>query len=111
MRYQPLEPVSASEAEEKFTSGDSQTIAESLISTALHLPDRAWVETWLVRLSGHGDPNVRRAASLSLGHLARLHGEVGTAALAAVQGLLGDAELSGAAQDALDDVEIFTRPK
>lgn len=54
---------------------------------------------------------VETESRLALGHLVRIHGRVGDAAVAAVGTLADDAALSGAAQDALEDVEIFTRPK
>lgn len=111
MKYEPLEPVSVAEAEGRFASGDPHAIAEALISAALHASDNAWVERRTVQFADHDDPGIRRAAALALGHLARIHGCVGDGAVAAVEALAGDAALSGAAQDALEDVEIFTRPK
>ncbi|WP_159073613.1 hypothetical protein [Streptomyces sp. RTd22] len=111
MKYEPLGSFSVAEAEGRFTSGHPHAIAETLISAALHASDSAWVEKRIVQFADHGDLGIRRAAALALGHLARNHGCVGDAAVAAVEALTDDAALSGAAQDALEDVEIFTRPK
>jgi hypothetical protein len=111
MRYEPVGPISAAEAVERFSSNNPRVVSEALISTALHLPDSSWVETWIIRLSTHEEPDVRRATALSLGHLARLHKHVGTAALEAVKALADDPAITGTVQDALEDVEIFTRPE
>ena len=109
MEYEPLRPVPIADAEDRFASGDPDVVAETLISAALHVFDDAWVERQVVRFAGHSDPGVRRAAALALGHLARIHGGVGDTAVAAVEALTDDAALSGAAQDALEDVGTFTR--
>ncbi|WP_328537931.1 HEAT repeat domain-containing protein [Streptomyces sp. NBC_00344] len=82
---------------------------QALVAAALYVPDRVWVEQWLVHFAVHPDPDVRRAAALALGHLARLHKEVSPQAISAVRKLLEDRQLAGAATDALEDVEIFTR--
>lgn len=111
MRYQPLEPVSKDEAESRFASGDAQLTAETLISIALNYPDNAWVEKYISRFAAHQHPDVRRAAALSLGHLARIHGYVGDSALTAVQALIDDEDMSGAVDDALEDVKMFTQRK
>jgi hypothetical protein len=109
MQYQQPRRVSAEQAAGIFRSGDVHEIVEALIATSLYLPDRAWVESWLIHFSVHANDDVRRAAALSLGNLARLHGRVSPQAVAAVTNLLEDPGLSGAATDALEDVEIFTR--
>ncbi|MFD7499701.1 hypothetical protein [Streptomyces sp. NPDC059850] len=111
MKYEPLGSVSVAEVEDRFTSGDPHVITETLISAALHVSDNVRVEQWVVQFADHSDPGIRRAAALAVGHLVRIHGRVGDAAVAAVEALADDAALSGAAQDALEDVEIFTRPK
>ena len=111
MKYEPLEPVSVVEAEGRFASSDPHVVADTLISAALHVPDGARVEKWVVQFAGHSDPGVRRAAALALGQLVRIHGRVGDAAVAAVGTLADDPALSGVVRDALEDVEIFTHPK
>lgn len=109
MQYQAFAPISKAEAEESFATDDPVIITEALLAVSLHLPDRQWVEDWIVHFVHHDSPDVRRACALALGHLARLHGEVSPEVLAAISALQEDKDLHGAAQDALDDVSIFTR--
>lgn len=107
MQYQQPRRYSAAEAEEVFRAEDPHSIAEALISGSLQLPDREWTERWLIHFSTHPHADVRRAAALALGHLARLHGEVSPQAVAVITRLIEDPELSGAAADAIDDVKVF----
>ncbi|MCF1598617.1 hypothetical protein [Streptomyces muensis] len=53
------------------------------------------------------DPQVRALAVTCVGHVARIHGEVGPDLVARVRGLLQDPVLGGRAEDALDDVASF----
>ncbi|ASQ97098.1 hypothetical protein [Streptomyces sp. 11-1-2] len=109
MEYQKPEQVTAEKAAEIFGSGQPREISETLIAASLNLQDREWVERWLIHFTSHPDSDVRRAAALALGHLARLHRQVSPDAVEAVGRLRGDESLAGAAADALEDVEIFTR--
>ncbi|NDZ79099.1 hypothetical protein G3I19_11340 [Streptomyces sp. SID10853] len=109
MQYQAPRSITAEEAAQTFQAGQPYEISEALVAAALHVADRVWVEQWLVHFAGHPDPDVRRAAALALGHLARLHKKVSPQAISAVRNLLEDRQLGGAATDALEDVEIFTR--
>ncbi|WP_406069493.1 hypothetical protein OG372_17365 [Streptomyces sp. NBC_01020] len=109
MQYEAPRRITAEEAGQAFQTGQPYEISEALIAAALHVPDRIWVEQWLVHFAGHPIPDVRRAAALALGHLARLHKQVSPQAISAIRNLLDDGELVGAATDALEDVEIFTK--
>lgn len=109
MQYETPRSMTGEEAAQAFQAGQPYDISEALVSAALHVPDRLWVEQWLVHFAGHPVPGVRRAAALALGHLARLHKEVSPEAISAVGNLLDDGQLAGAATDALEDVEIFTK--
>lgn len=109
MQYQAPRRITTEEATQAFQSGQPGEISDALVAAALHVPDRNWVEQWLVHFAGHLSPDVSRATALALGHLARLHKEVSPQAIAAVRNLLEDGQLAGAATDALEDVEIFTR--
>ncbi|MFJ6464011.1 hypothetical protein ACIQM0_23775 [Streptomyces sp. NPDC091387] len=109
MQYEEPRRLSMDDAAEIFENGNPYDIAESLISASLYLPDRGWVEQWVIHFTSHSSPDVRRASALALGHLARLHGAVSPQAVAAVSSLRADVGLHGAANDALEDVEIFTR--
>lgn len=108
MKYRAPEPRSNAESE-IFLDGRPEEVSEALIAAALYGEDREWAEGWVVRLSQHENPSTRSAAAVSLGHLARLHGEVSEAAVEAVRALLTDELTAGSAGDGLDDVAMFCR--
>lgn len=108
MQHEEPRRLSMDDTAEVFESGAPFDIAESLISASLYLSDREWVERWVIHFTNHSSSDVRRASALALGHLARLHGTVSPQAVAAVSSLRADSGLHGAANDALEDVEIFT---
>ncbi|WP_217206347.1 hypothetical protein [Streptomyces sp. AC550_RSS872] len=53
------------------------------------------------------DPQVGALAVTCVGHVARIHGEVGPDLVARVRDLLQDPVLGGRAEDALDDIASF----
>jgi hypothetical protein len=110
MQYESPEPIPPVEAEDVFRNGRPEEVSRALIAAALSGKDRQWVEQWVVRLSRHQDVGVRSTSAVSLGHIARLHGEVSQEALEAVSVLRGDERAAGAAENALEDIEIFRRP-
>lgn len=109
MEYRSPSPVSREEAEKIFARGEVANTCEALVSVALHLPDREWLEERILTYLKHGDAEVRRCAAVSLGHVARIHGTVGKEAIDALRVLLSDSAVAGAAEDAMDDIEMFVR--
>ncbi|MFG2182390.1 hypothetical protein ACGFLS_27225 [Streptomyces abikoensis] len=109
MEYRSPEEISEEEAEAIFATGEPSEICPALISVALHLPDREWVEKHILAFLNHEDPDVRRCAAVSSGHMARIHGAVGQGVLDALRLLLADSAVSGAVEDAMDDIEMFAR--
>lgn len=109
MKYRSLAPKSKDETERTFFEGRPEESSEAIIAAALTYEDREWVESWIIRVTQHEDPSTRSAAAISLGHLARLHGEVSEPAVEAVRSLLSDDVTAGSAEDGLDDVAMFCR--
>jgi hypothetical protein len=69
-----------------------------------------WVLKRLIDLSSSEDVNVKNLTITCIGHIARLRGEIDRSLVMPVlQRLLQDSNFSGIAQDALDDIEIFTK--
>jgi len=100
--------MSREEMEEALISTRASTVADALIRMALWEKDPHWAEQ--KSLSALTDPRkeVRKAALLSIGHLARLHGSLNLdVVLPAVKALLADPEYRGAAEDVLEDIAIF----
>lgn len=111
MEYRSPEPKSKAESERIFVDGSPEEASEAIIAAALNYEDREWVESWIIRLTQHENPSTRSAAAISLGHLARLHGEVSDTAVEAIRSLLADELTAGSAGDGLDDVAMFRRNK
>lgn len=102
-------PVTPEAAEDVFLHGEPEEVSEALVASALSGENRQWLEQWIIRLSRHQDPGVRSSSAVSSGHLARLHSQVSQEAVEAVSELRKDAQTSGAACNALEDIEIFCR--
>lgn len=109
MQYESPRPVTPDVAEDIFVNGEPEAVSEALVASALSGENRQWLEQWIIRLSRHQDPAVRSSSAVGLGHLARLHGQVSQEAVEAVSELRKDALTSGAAENALEDIEIFCR--
>ena len=108
MKYVRPEPITRSEAEEAFASGDTQRICRALVSVALYDQDLSWAQSQCVRMSQHESVEVRRVAAYCLADLARLHGRIEEAsAKDALVRLLSDPETEGEALDVLDDFQTY----
>ncbi|MDQ8707124.1 hypothetical protein RCO28_32320 [Streptomyces sp. LHD-70] len=99
----------ASAAEDIFRHGRPEEVSRALITAALSGENRLWTEQWIIQLSRHNESSVRCSSAVSLGHLARLHGEVSQEAMKAVAALRGDGATVDAAGSSLEDIEIFCR--
>lgn len=109
MKYEPLPPISRDEADHVFRMGDAESIATGLVRLALHEPDWRWVQERCLQLASHPAVAVRRAAAISLGHLARLHGTLDmSSARATLRALASDPDVAGFVDDATDDIARFT---
>jgi hypothetical protein len=108
MVYEELAPISQSAAEAAFASGDARIIGPALLRMALHGPDWRLAERRALQHLSHPDVWVRRNASTALGHVARLTRSLDLdTAVPALKRLLADPDVSGYAEDALDDIEVF----
>jgi len=112
MIYEPLEPIQRAEAETALASDDSEAIVRALLRLALHDSEWPWVQEVCLKFANHPVKDVRRAVATALGHLARLHATLDLAsALPVLRSLAADPEVAGFAQDALDDIEWYTRAR
>jgi hypothetical protein len=101
-------PLSRVEAEAAFAAGQSNIVCRVLVEVALHDPDWRWIQEVCVRFANDTDSGVRGVAATCIGHLARLHQRIDVDAVLPVLGrLLQDPDVSGKAEDALDDIAIF----
>ena len=107
--YEELATIDRDEAEAMFAAG-GRDIGLALLRLALHWDDWAYVERRCLDFARHPDTWVRRNAATALGHLARIHGRLHVErVMPALMTLWADPDVSGWADDALDDVEMFCK--
>lgn len=109
MKYEEVRRVSHEEVESALSDGTAEQAASALLSAALHDGDRLWVERKCLSVLYDSRGEVRAAAITGLGHLARIH-HVVTSELVIPQlmRLKDDPEVGGQADDALEDILLFT---
>ena len=107
--YEQLDEIGRDEAEAAFAAGGRE-IGVVLLRLAMHWHDWAYVERRCLDFVRHPDVWVRRNAATALGHLARIHGRLHVErVMPALMTLWADPDVSGWADDALDDVETFCK--
>jgi len=74
MRYHSVEPITRSEAEAVFATGQPERILYALLSVVYHDPDWRWAQSLYLGYAHHANTDLRGLAITSLGHLARIHG-------------------------------------
>ena len=96
---------------EDALSGSSDSDASAvLIGLALFDDDHAFTEAWCRRIGTESsDPDLRGAAALSAGHLARPFGTLEPATQRMVRTIAEDPSVDGRKHDALEDMEQFLR--
>lgn len=107
MIYEDPRTITRELARAALASNSPQEAAEALVSIALHEPDRRWAEHFLLQALEDPRRDVVAAAVTGLGHLARLHREVGQGVIPALRQVGNDVELAGVVEGALDDVRTF----
>ena len=109
MRYQTPGPWNRDTVLRELKSGERDRICAALVAAALHDADRFWLERVLVEHMTHDDPWVRGVAATCVGHVARIFRAVSLEDVRpALERLLRDPLVAGRAQEALEDIEIFT---
>ena len=108
MKYEELAPISRDEFREAVSGPRLELAARAILQMALHEPDLAWAEQACLLALQDSRQEVKAAAIAGLGHLARIHGALSDpAVIEELRKLTHDPKLSGIAEDALDDIQIF----
>jgi hypothetical protein len=81
--------------------------SQAMLGLVHHEPDREQLQRILLDHTHH--PALRQLAVTCLGHVGRLDGEVLPEVVPRLRELLDDPEVGGRAEDALGDIEQFTR--
>ena len=109
MRYEELKTISHEETERALSDGTAGEAARALLSAALHDSDPLWVERKCLGALHDSREEVRAAAITSRGHVARIHHAVTSeVVIPQLLRLKDDPQLGGLAEDALDDILMFT---
>jgi hypothetical protein len=112
VKYVEITPLARSEAEVILEDGPPEMISMALLRLAYHEPDWKWVQDLCIRFSQHTDSWVRKNCLICFSHLVRIHGKL---EMEKVQPVLdrafADPETRGYAEDVIDDLKAFLRPK
>ncbi|HEX8696115.1 MAG TPA: hypothetical protein VF746_27105 [Longimicrobium sp.] len=103
-------PISRERAEAAFATGKPEEILRALLRLAMNGPDFEYAERLALEYARHDDVWVRRNAATSLGHIARVHGNLDLArVLPALLEQMMDSEVRDWADAALDDIQIYLK--
>ena len=107
--YEPSRPLTGEEAHAAFATATAEDICITLVSLAFYDPDWRWVQEQLLRFVKHPDGNMRMAAAVCFGHLARIHRQLDWSVVVPLlqQLVPDDAYAGGNARTALADIRHF----
>jgi len=110
VEYESISPISRKELREALNSQSDECAARAIIATALHDPDWTWAEQQCLLALQDKRQEVRAAAIVGLGHIARIHGRSTlSVVLPALETLRSDQDLGGTAEDAIEDILLFVK--
>jgi hypothetical protein len=108
VKHDKLQPLSKNDVQEALASHDSAAAAEALIRMALSEPEWQWAEAVCLNALQDHRKEVKAAALIGIGHLARIHRVLHLdLVLPSLKQLLADPEWAGRAEDILDDIAVF----
>ncbi|NIF17191.1 hypothetical protein [Pantoea sp. Cy-639] len=99
--------------ERELKSKSKDVRIDAIMYACFNLDDADWVLDKCKELIDNDvEVDVRNLAVICIGHTARLHGEINVAKVKPILTMVSkDPELAGNVQDAIDDIEIFTKEK
>ncbi|MDR2905201.1 MAG: MBL fold metallo-hydrolase [Helicobacteraceae bacterium] len=93
---------------EHLKSNEVSTVTNALLYATLNFNDWIWIQDECLKLANHQNVDIKGLAVTCLGHLARIHSSINKAkVLPVLFDKLNDKDISGRAQDALDDIKMF----
>ncbi|MBE9117372.1 hypothetical protein IQ249_15845 [Lusitaniella coriacea LEGE 07157] len=108
MDYEEIDALSQEEAKRNLSNKDSRIVVITLLSIALHEPDRDWTEKQCLEHLKHSNDRIKYAAILSIAHIARIDRQFNKCVIPFFREYIKNPELSGRVQDAIDDICMFT---
>ena len=112
MKYEEIPVLGKAEIERQLMSADPLEVARALLSAALNVADRHWVEELCISKIASGDDNIRSAAITSFMHLARIHRELDTERIFPILARYhAEPEFQGLIDDALEEISFYLQKK
>jgi hypothetical protein len=108
-----ISEYSQAEIIELLRAADEEAVSQALLYITFNIQDADWIQkTCLEFISANHNDSMRGLAIACLGHVARIHGKINEElTVPALTLYLEKESLSGRAQNALDDIEIFVLRK
>ena len=108
MKYEDIRPISRRELVDALASDSDERAAKAVIAVALHDRDWSWAEQQCLLALHDKRHDVRTAAVVGLGHIARIHGKSNLSiVIPALEALRSHQALRGAVEDAIEDILMF----
>lgn len=98
--------------EKNLHSSDIEKVTDAMLYLINSCNDLDWAEHVMIEMFGNENKNVKGLALACLGHLARIHGVINNKKIIPFLEKIVDEnieELSGRAEDALDDIHMFAK--
>jgi len=92
--------------------GNSEQVVLAILSACLYSDDHKWIESLCVEYSNHVNEEIRGAAIIGFGHIARIHRKLDRTIVEPIvaRGLQDESRLvRGKALDTADDLEIYMK--
>jgi len=103
--YESSEPISKDQAKAAFESSETEVIITSLVAASFHLDDWRWVQDKCLTFLASSDNQLRKAAIVCLGTIARMHGELDLKKVIPIlKGLEKDPLIGGEISFTLDEI-------
>lgn len=102
---------SKEELETLLTSSDSNVVIDALMYLCFNINDPDWIQDKCIEAIENGsNDDIRGLGITCIGHVARMYAKIDKEKVMPVlERKLHDESLSGRAQDALDDIDVFVK--
>ncbi|TQN32834.1 hypothetical protein FHX37_2818 [Haloactinospora alba] len=109
MRYEEPERFEREDLARAQMSGDAGEVCSVLIGLVFHDGDWKWLQDTCLGLMDHDAGEVRTCAVTGMGHIARMYGNIEKDVVThALERMRMDSKTAGAAENALEDIHIFS---
>ncbi|MGY2442962.1 hypothetical protein [Pseudomonas sp. 58(2021)] len=102
---------SKKELEIMLRSNDSDVVIDALLYLCFNINDPEWIQAKCIEaIEGAGNDDIKGLAITCIGHVARIHSDIDRSLVVPIlRSRLTDDTLSGRAQDALDDIDMYVK--